>query len=102
MIVETRRRKMKESQIQSNIIKHLVKKGAYVVNGIYTKAGIPDLMGIYKGKGFGIEVKTPATKTNTTKLQEYNLMKIQEAEGYSCVAWSIDEVDELLDLMDKS
>ena len=90
---------MKESQIQKKIINHLESKGAYVVNGIYTKAGIPDLVGLYQGRGFGIEVKTPKTRSNTSKLQDYNLAKIVQAGGVSCVACDTDDVDELLDLI---
>ena len=92
---------MKESAIQSKIIKFLEKSGAYVVNGIYTKKGVPDLIGIYKGKGFGIEIKKPETKNNTTKLQEIHLQKIVEASGFSCVATSVEEVEEFLDFMEK-
>lgn len=92
---------MKESDIQSKIIKYLEKSGAYVVNGIYTKKGVPDLIGIYKGKGFGIEVKKPETRNNTTKLQDIHLRKIQEAAGFSCVATSIEEVEDFLDFMGK-
>ena len=89
-------RAMKESQIQAKIIKYLESIGAYVVNGIYSKKGVPDLIGIYKGKGFGIEVKKPETKNNTTKLQDYHLEQIRQAAGVSCVATSVEEVVEFI------
>ena len=92
---------MKESDIQSKIIKFLEKSGAYVVNGVYSKKGVPDLIGIYQGKGFGIEVKKPETRKNTTKLQDIHLRKIQEAAGFSCVATSVEEVEDFLDFMEK-
>ena len=92
---------MKESAIQNKIIKFLEKQGAYVVNGIYSKKGVPDLIGIYKGKGFGIEVKKPETRNNTTKLQEIHLERIREAAGFSCVATSVEEAEDFLDFMEK-
>ena len=92
---------MKESQIQAKIIKYLEEQGAYIVNGIFSKKGVPDLIGIYKGKGFGIEVKKPETKNNTSKLQDIHLRRIQEAAGFSCVATSVGEVEDFLEFMEK-
>lgn len=92
---------MKESDIQSKIIKYLESVGAYVVNGMFSKKGTPDLIGIYKGKGFGIEVKKPETRNNTTKLQDIHLRKIQEAAGFSCVATSVEEAEDFLEFMEK-
>ena len=96
---------MTEQKIQSKIIKSLEKNhNAYVVNGIYSRAGVPDLIvcipftkdQVLKhfetsntiGVFFGIEVKKPETKTATSKLQEYNLGKIQALGGFSLVAWT--------------
>ena len=94
---------MTEQQIQKKITTFLEKQGCYVVKVISaTKAGVPDILGCFNGKFFGIEVKKPTTKTNTSKLQEYNLMKIQEAAGYSCVAWDVEQAEDLLDLIEKT
>ena len=60
---------MTEQQIQKKIIKYLEGKGCYVVNGIFSKKGIPDLIGCYEGIFFGIEVKKPETMNNVSKLQ---------------------------------
>lgn len=92
---------MKESVIQGKIIKYLESRGAFVVNGIYSKKGIPDLIGIFEGKGFGIEVKKPETRKNTTALQLAQLNRIKEAAGFSCVATSVEEVEDFLDFMEK-
>lgn len=104
---------MTEQKIQSKIIKDLEKNhNAYVVNGIYTKAGIPDLVACIPftkeqvlkhfethstlGVFVGIEVKKPETKTDTSPLQEYNLGKIQSLGGLSLVAWSTNIVKDFL------
>ena len=93
---------MKESQIQSKIIKYLESKGGFVVNGIYSKKGIPDLIacipfGKNKHVFVGCEVKKPETRKNTSKLQELQLNKIKEAAGLSMVACSVEDVKEVLD-----
>ena len=93
---------MTEQAIQAKIIKFLEKRGAYVVKVITAnKRGVPDIICCYRGVFLGIEVKRPETKKNVSKLQEHNLAKIVEAEGFSCVAWSTDEVDDILDEIDK-
>jgi len=92
-----------EQQVQKKITNFLEKQGAYVVKVVSaTKAGVPDILACYKGRFLGIEVKKPSTKNNTSKLQDYNLDKIVEASGLSCVAWEVDQVEDLLDLVDKT
>lgn len=89
-----------EQQIQKKIIKHLESRGCYIVKVISaTKAGVPDIIGCYNGQFIGIEVKTPATKTNVSKLQKYNLDIIEEAGGKSIVAWEVSQVEDFLDLL---
>jgi len=88
---------MSEQQIQRKIIKYLESEGCYVVKVVSaTKSGVPDILGCYEGLFFGIEVKTPKTCNNVSKLQEYNLDKIREADGHSLVAWSVEQVEEFL------
>ena len=48
----------------------------------------------------GIEVKKPDTKKNTSKLQDYNLRAIIEAEGFSTVAASVEDVEEFLEFIE--
>ena len=87
---------MAEKQVQAKIRKYLESKGCYVVNGIYTKAGVPDLIGCYEGAFFAIEVKTPETRNHVSKLQEYNLDVIRECGGHSIVAWNVEMVEEFI------
>jgi len=89
---------MSEQQIQKKITAYLEDQGCYVVKVVSaTKAGVPDILGCYEGVFFGIEVKTPKTANNVSKLQEYNLDKIREADGHSLVAWSVEQVEEFIE-----
>ena len=88
---------MTEQQIQKKIITYLEKEGCYVVKVMSaSKAGVPDILGCYEGIFFGIEVKTPTTSNNVSKLQEYNLDKIRDSGGHSLVAWNVEQVEEFL------
>lgn len=88
---------MTEQQIQKKITTFLEKEGCYIVKVVAaTKAGIPDILGCYEGQFFGIEVKTPKTKDNVSRLQRHNLDIIEETGGKSLVAWDLDQVKEFL------
>lgn len=91
-----------EKQIQAKIKTYLENKGAYVVKVIQaTKAGVPDILACYKGRFIGIEVKTPTTKNNVSKLQQHNLNLIKLAEGRCIVAWDMDMVKDFIEDIDK-
>ena len=88
---------MNEQQIQKKIIKYLESKDCYVVKVISaSKAGVPDIIGCYNGVFFGIEVKTPGSAGNVSRLQEYNLERIRETGGHSIVAWSVEQVEDFI------
>lgn len=87
-----------EQQIQSKIIKYLESRGCYIVKVVSaTKAGVPDILGCYEGVFFAIEVKTSTTKSNVSKLQQYNLDKIVSCGGQSIVAWELWQVEDFID-----
>lgn len=86
-----------EQQIQKKITTYLESQGCYIVKVISaSKAGVPDIIGCYEECFFGIEVKTPGTKNNISKLQEYNLDKIRQAGGHSLVAWNVEQVEDFI------
>jgi len=92
---------MKEQQYQSKIVKYLESRGAYVIKVVAaSKKGVPDVIACYKGQFIAIEVKTPLTRSNTSKLQEYNLDKIAEAGGQSGIAVHIDDINPMLNRID--
>ena len=55
----------------------------YPATGGYGRSGVPDIVGCYKGKFFGIECK--AGKNKPTALQEKNLNDITESNGIALV-----------------
>jgi len=89
---------MKEQDYQAKIIKRLEARGAYVIKVVAaSKKGVPDLVACFRGRFLAIEVKTPVTRSNTSKLQMYNLDKIKDADGYALVAVQAEELDWVLD-----
>jgi len=88
---------MKEQDIQRKIIKYLEANGAYVVKVMSaTKSGIPDILACIKGEFIAIEVKTPKTINNVSKLQKYNLAAIEVAGGKAIVAKSLEDIKGLI------
>jgi Holliday junction resolvase len=67
----------------TNILKELNTYYFYPVTGGYGKSGVPDIIGCYEGKFFGIECK--AGKNKPTPLQEKNLADIKAAGGIALV-----------------
>ena len=105
---------MKEQDYQRKIVDYLATQDTYTVKVITaSKKGVPDIVGCLPitkemamkhfetydtlGVFMAVEVKTPRTINNTSKLQDYNLAKINEAGGIAIVAWSVDAVSEVLE-----
>jgi penicillin-binding protein-related factor A (putative recombinase) len=85
-----------EKHIVTDIIKHLNKVDECHVwkthGGMYSTPGVPDVVGVYRGKFLGIEVKRPEKKNNVTKLQQAFINKLNNCGGISFVACSVDDV----------
>jgi len=87
---------MTEQAIQKKIITMLEQDyNAYVVKVVVSsKSGVPDLLCCVPIKSshifVGIEIKRPESKSNVSKLQEYNLKRITQANGLSFVSWGVD------------
>lgn len=64
------------------------------------KAGVPDLVGCYKGKFFAPELKVAPNKPSDKQLHE--IRKITAAGGASAVIWSIDEFKEWMECLKSS
>lgn len=94
---------MKEQAYQKKIIDFLKSKGAYVVKIISaSQAGVPDVICCYRGRFVAVEVKRPETVRNVSRLQVYNLDKIQEAGGIGFVAYSKEQVAKVLEAIDEA
>ena len=75
-----------ESKVKKKVADVLKTLGAYFfypATGGYGKSGVPDIVGCYEGKFFGIECK--AGKNTPTALQEMNLREISTAGGIALV-----------------
>lgn len=66
-------------------------------------AGLPDIVGCYRGRFFGIEIKRQKNGPyGVTKLQQYKMDKIEEVDGWVKVATSVEDVIELFANIDNS
>ena len=84
---------MKESTLQSKVIKYLEEKGAYVVKVIAaSKSGVPDLLVCYQGGFIAIELKAPGRLSDTKPLQIYNRNLIVKSGGTAIIADSLETV----------
>lgn len=65
------------------------------------KSGIPDISLIYKGQFYGIEVKKPKTDTpkgTLSKVQKDRIAQIEDSGGVVGVAYSVVDVEKLLQI----
>ena len=75
-----------EAKVKNVVVKQLRNLGAYYfypVTSGYRRSGVPDIVGCYKGKFFGIECK--AGKNVPTDLQRINLEDIDKQGGIALV-----------------
>ena len=91
--------KTPEAAVKAKVVKQLKELGAYYfypVTGGFGSSGVPDIVGCYRGRFFGIECKAKGNKP--TELQKMNLNKI---EGVGGIALVIDEsnVDSVTELI---
>jgi hypothetical protein len=61
--------------------------------------GVPDILGCYRGRLFGIELKAPKGKTSPD--QEEFIKRINEAGGLAFCARTLDEVIEGMGLQER-
>ena len=75
-----------EAKVKKVVVNQLRNLGAYYfypVTGGYGRSGVPDIVGCYQGKFFGIECK--AGKNTPTRLQQINLDDIEKQKGIALV-----------------
>jgi Holliday junction resolvase len=93
-----------ERSIVKKTIEELRKRGGFwikVHGSPFQMAGIPDIIGCYRGRFIAFEVKRDATG-KPTALQDYTMKKIREAGGMASLIYTaemaltkIDRLDEL-------
>ncbi len=87
---------MKESQIQTKIIKYLNGIGAYSIKTIVTnRNGCPDVICCLNGRFIALEVK--ADKGIVSQLQEHNIKLIRNSGGVAEVVRSVDDVKKVVE-----
>lgn len=86
------------SQRESNLSRRimtelrLAKAWCFKVHGSeYMPAGLPDIIGCYRGRFFAFEVKLPEKRSNTSVMQDRMIAKIQAAGGLAQVVCSPEE-----------
>ena len=75
-----------EAKVKKVVVDQLRNLGAYYfypVTGGYGRSGVPDIVGCYQGKFFGIECK--AGKNTPTPLQQINLNDIEKQKGIALI-----------------
>lgn len=88
---------MRESTVQSAIIKWLESQGAWVIKTInVSKRGCPDILACLDGRFIAIEVKAPGKLSTVTPIQQYQMLKIIDAGGVALAADSVDTVKKYL------
>lgn len=60
--------------------------------GLYQRVGLPDIIGVHRGRFIGIEVKAPGKEDTLTKKQQDTINRIKLAEGISFMATSSEQV----------
>ena len=59
--------------------------------GPYQRAGLPDLIGVHRGRFIGIEVKIPGEENSLTWLQSKTLDLIRSFEGVAFMTTSVED-----------
>lgn len=88
-----------EVKVKKKVVAILKKLGAYYfypVTGGYGSSGVPDIIGCYGGKFFGIECK--AGKNKPTALQSKNIDHIRKCGGIAMVI-NEDNIDVVLPML---
>lgn len=80
-----------ESKLSRKIMDELRSVGCFcfkVWGSEHMMVGLPDIIGCYRGMFFGLEVKMPDKRSNTSARQEHVMNLIREAGGCSQVVCS--------------
>lgn len=91
-----------EAKLSKNIGALIRKRGGWArkMAGGIQSAGLPDIIGMYRGYGLWLEVKMPGKEKNLTKLQAQTLKEAKAAGAVAIVVTSTDQVKKLLDKID--
>jgi Holliday junction resolvase len=93
-----------EAKVKKKVVDVIKKNGAYYffpATGGYGRSGVPDIVFCYRGYFVAIECKAGSNKP--TALQEAEMAKIRQAQGFVLVVNedNIPDVQEAFDIIDK-
>lgn len=95
---------MKESQFQRKVLDYIEDNGGWCFTSHggsqFQVAGLPDVIGTYKGIFLGLELKVG--KYQATELQKSKLNNIQDSGGVGLILRdSLDELEQIFKYIDK-
>lgn len=85
---------MSEAAIRTAIVKKLNSYSGYwfvLHQDAFTTVGLPDIVGVYAGYFYGLEVKQPGKLHTLTKKQSKVLDRIRAAGGKATVVTSVND-----------
>jgi Holliday junction resolvase len=88
-----------EAKVKKKVVDVLKKNGAYYffpATGGYGRSGVPDIVSCYRGVFIAIECKAGSNKP--TALQEAEMRKIREANGFTLVV-NEDNINDVVTLL---
>jgi penicillin-binding protein-related factor A (putative recombinase) len=93
---------MSENYLQGEILKYLLRRGAYAVNihGDEYQSSVPDILVCYRGRFIGLELKDANGVLSPG--QRKHLRKIQKAGGIGEGLRSMQRVKDILKTIDNS
>jgi len=96
------KKRTSEGMLKSDIRKLLNTIGIFhfnVLQGLGCHPGISDLLGVYQGRFFAIEIKAP--RGHASPFQIEFLKRVKENGGISILAYSVDDVIRGLGIEDR-
>lgn len=94
---------MKEKDLVSKIKKRIKERGGLAIKyhgGMYSAAGVADVLICHRGLFAAAEVKLPGRENTLTDLQEKFLSDVGTHGGMGSVVTSIEQIDELMDAVE--
>lgn len=94
---------MSEANLNSNMAATIRKRGGWArkMQAGLAGAGLPDVIGVYRGVTLFLEGKLPGKENTLTKLQAETLAQAKKAGAVARVITSTDQVKKLLDAIDR-
>lgn len=92
-----------EYRLAAKIIKKITERGGWcfkVHGSASQRAGVPDILGCYQGRAFGIEVKLPGEEHTVSARQSYEHERMRKADAVVMVATTVEQVAALLDILE--